>query len=124
MVSCLCKTTRKLVLLLFCVLAALFLALLYLQFLQCHELTFLFWLKCRSKTRPSLSCRLGILFESKSIPVSNYFIKAAFKTKMPCYHLVHHVTRMFSYITYLYPLIAMPLPYIIVCIPLLSCNFS
>ena len=34
--------------------------------------------------------------ESKSIAMLNYIIKAAFKTKITCYHPVHHVFGMFS----------------------------
>jgi len=56
--------------------------------------------------------------------MSNDIIKAAFKTKITRYQLVHRVTRWFSCITCLLPSIVKSLSYIIICLRLLSCNFG
>ena len=103
--SYLWKSVRTLVLLAIYVLAALFLVcsiynLSYITnrhfHLFCYLPIVLFWLKYRSKTCSSLSCLLGILFESKSITMLNHIIKVTFKTKIACYHLIDRVNSMFS----------------------------
>jgi len=54
----------------------------------------------------------------------NYITKAAFKTKINCYQLVHHVTSMFSSAAFLLPPIIRSLSYITFWFRLLSWNFS